>query len=148
MAVGHDKFYVFLCSEDSKDIYPQNTAQDFIVQLPERVQLSGTWSVAVAEVEYPSIFNGVAPAYLWMEIDLCDTSIVGNKKLPVLRQLPVNSDSPKDTKKRLSFDHLFHLPIRHYDFDRIHIHIREPAGHTASFAGGILYCALQISRLL
>ena len=141
-----DVFYLFLSSEDSKDLYPQNTPQDFTVQLPERIQLTGEWTLALVEIEYPTSFSRNPPASLWFEVDLCETSIVGDRKLPVLRRLPVTS-IPNNETKRLTFDPLLHLPIRQYDFDKVHIHIKEPTGLPASFADGLSSCTLQFLKV-
>ena len=114
---GQDAFYVFLSSEDCKHIYPLNTAQDFVVHLPERIKLYGHWTVALAEIKYPSKFKGDTPHWLYLEADLC----TGDGKMAVLRRLPV-------TASHLNFNPLFYLPIRHREFDKIHIHIRDPSG--------------------
>lgn len=143
--MGKDVFYMFLCSEDSKSVYPQNVPQDFMVQLPERVQLFGEWTVALLEVEYPTRFSHKKPTHLWFEMDLCDTSIVGEHRLPVLRRLPI--DASKTNKvKHLTFDTLFYMPIRQYDFNSIHILITDHTRAPASFAEGVFYCALQFVR--
>lgn len=139
-AKGQDLFYMFLSSEDCKGIYPQNTPQDFIVQLPERLRLQGSWSVALAEVTYPSDFKGVTPPWLHLEVDLCETSIVGDQKMSILRRLP-------STAQHLTFNPLFYIPMRHQEFDHVHVYIKEPSGATASFVSGLSCCTLQFVRL-
>jgi len=137
-----DVFYMYLSSEDSKDIYPRNRPHCFNIQLPERVNLTGTWTVALAEVDYPCIFNGKTPWWIIFEVTLCDASIVGNKKMSVLRRLPVENLKVN----RLSFNPMFHVPIRQQEFDNIQVYIRDPAGNQVSFAEGFLTCTLQFKR--
>ena len=76
-----EEFYIHLSSQDSKSV-PHNRPEDFRVQLPERVELQGTWVCALAEIEYtcPSPIS-MTPSLL-VNTNVCDGSMVGNTKMP------------------------------------------------------------------
>lgn len=137
---NQDRFYVFLSNEDSKTIYPQNSPQDFIVQLPERIKLYGSWSVALTEVSYPFKFRkGIVPNWLDIEVDVCEASIVGDQKQCILRRLPISG-------KHLTFNPPFFFPVRHQEIDSIHVYIKDESGAVASFTSGLSYCTLQFVK--
>ena len=138
-----DVFYLYLSSEDSKDIYSRNTPQDFILQLPERIKFIGEWSVALAEADYPNKFNGKTPDFLWFEVDLCEASIIGDRKASVLRRL---ASTQRRNQTPEAFYPMFYVPLRNYDFDQVQVYIKDPSGSTVSFAGGLSYCTLQFAR--
>lgn len=45
-------FFVTLMSNSSETMFPQNTTASFTVLLPEKITLSGSWHVALAEVHF------------------------------------------------------------------------------------------------
>jgi len=142
-----DSLYVYMSSEDSLHMYPDNTAAQFKLQLPERLKLDGgIWEVAVAEVEYPRhyIDNNRKPSGLYFEVDLCEASFVGGQKLSVLRRLPVDADNSGVTT--LTFPHMYYVRLRQPEFDSIQVYIREPSMQLASFAAGTSSCTLHLKR--
>lgn len=54
-----NSFFLTLPSTASMDIYPENTQSHYKVQLPHAVELTGTWSVALAEVQLPSLWMNI-----------------------------------------------------------------------------------------
>ena len=114
-----DNFYVHLSSDQFKDIYATNTPADFKVQLPERIELQGTWTCALAEIEYTLPTSRMSSdANLYMNTNLCDGSFLGNTKQPILRCLPVITGTYSKV-----YSHLQYYPIKAYQFDVIHIYI-------------------------
>lgn len=53
------QFYITLISNSSLDIYSQNKASSFVVQLPHKIGLTGDWVVGLAEIHYPYNFFNV-----------------------------------------------------------------------------------------
>ena len=43
-------FYIFLSSRDCLRYHPDNTAYNFTVELPERVELKGNWKVSLSDI--------------------------------------------------------------------------------------------------
>ena len=139
-----DHIFVHLSSFDSIDIYPENVPQNFKVQLPERIRLDGSWTISLAEIEYPGKFLDKKPTFLYFEVDLCETSVVGGQKRSVLRRLHV--DTHTNRKNEVTFNPLYDIPIRIQEFESIHVHIREPSWCMASFAGGFVSCTVQLKK--
>ncbi|KAJ8665885.1 hypothetical protein QAD02_007547 [Eretmocerus hayati] len=48
-----DEFYVVLKSNNSSGYFPENHASSFTALLPHELQISGSWNVALVEVQYP-----------------------------------------------------------------------------------------------
>lgn len=70
--------YLFVSSEDSLEYNPTNSTYDFTITLPQTIY--GEWEIALAEIEYPSHFWD-----LYVFCDLCDSSYVRDRTLPLLR---------------------------------------------------------------
>ena len=55
-----DDFYMFLPSNSSMDVYPNNTTGHFIVKLPQEIRLTdGAWECSLREIHYPHSWNNV-----------------------------------------------------------------------------------------
>lgn len=52
-----DQFHILLPSNSSMKYYPENTTTRFVTQLPQQIQLQGTWSVALTEIQIPLTFQ-------------------------------------------------------------------------------------------
>lgn len=55
----NNDFYLTLMSNSSLNYYPENKTSTFTVHLPQKIQLLGEWSVALAELHYPYNFFNV-----------------------------------------------------------------------------------------
>ena len=134
---GMEGFYIHLSSKDSRDMYPRNGPSDFIAQLPERVNLYGTWKCALAEIEYSCSTTDTSSSLL-VNSDLCDGSMVGDKKVPILRRFRLT----KGTYNEI-FPLLHYYPIKAYSFDTIHLYINTDTGERASFLQDTLKATLH-----
>ena len=45
------QFYLWLPSNSSSEVFPQNTLAEYQVRLPNWIQLSGDWEVALTEIQ-------------------------------------------------------------------------------------------------
>lgn len=65
-------FQVRLCSNDSLDLFPQNTSSNFRVQLPRELSLDGNnWEVALSSLHYPSEIDPISflpPQHFWIKV--------------------------------------------------------------------------------
>ena len=48
-------FYIQLLSNASSPVYPQSTMASFTNLLPDKIELDGSWEVALVEVSYPGL---------------------------------------------------------------------------------------------
>ena len=85
-------FYVLLSSEDSQLLYPGNRGNDFRVQLPQELNLSGYWDVAVSDI-YIDQAEGQTSQRLLVCCDIVDYTIVGDSLRQILRRI-----SPSDNQ--------------------------------------------------
>lgn len=51
-----NEFHIVLPSDSSMDYSPENTATRFCTTLPNHIQLSGEWAVALKEIQFPCNF--------------------------------------------------------------------------------------------
>ena len=135
-----DQFYIHLSSVDSKNLYPDNSPSAFTVQLPERINLYRTLMCALAEIEY-SCTTADPLSSLLVITDLCDSTIVGTTKIPILRRLKHSRGTYTKVYPTLQY-----YPIKTYTFDTIHLHINTYAGDRASFHQGTLKATLHFHR--
>ena len=96
-------FYCVIRNTDSKDRYPDNTMTSFRVKLDPPVTLVGMWGCGLSEITYNkktfSSLTGVADngiGSLYICSSMCDTSHVGDKRLPLLRHVPVVKHGESD----------------------------------------------------
>ena len=54
-------FYITLPSDDSKDIFPSNTAANFKTILATPISLVGEWDVALYEIHYKRLWHAINP---------------------------------------------------------------------------------------
>ena len=59
-----DDFYLFLPSNASTDIYPNNNGSSFKIALPNNYELHGDeWQVALASIIYPNTWINISQHY-------------------------------------------------------------------------------------
>ena len=54
-----ESFTIELVSNASAQIYPDKTLSSFTNFLPEQLNLDGQWEVAISEISFPSMYQGV-----------------------------------------------------------------------------------------
>ena len=54
-----NSFYLELVSSAPSQVYPQNTMASFTIFLPDKIELDGSWEVALVEVSYPDICHNI-----------------------------------------------------------------------------------------
>lgn len=54
-----ESFSIQLLSNSSMDMFPNNTAANFTVQLPRKIILNGKWRVVLTEIQHPAFFDNV-----------------------------------------------------------------------------------------
>lgn len=68
MATKTKPFHVTLPSNSSPILYADNTTASFKVELAQRMELKGEWSMALVEVQYPSTLATVLEQNSWIKV--------------------------------------------------------------------------------
>lgn len=82
--MGKDRYQFYLCSEDSENLQPQNKVTDFIVELPEPLDLPGIWEVGLYQADYRLSRQS---GNIYLCCDLCEESLIHGRQLPILQKL-------------------------------------------------------------
>ena len=132
-------FYIHLQSGDPRAYFPGNKASRFTTKLPETLHLEGRWKVALCGISYPKMRN---PTKMTVCGDMCGETIVGEKRLPLLRII----DAKK--KNSLSFNPVYYMPVRVQEMDRISIEINTAdTGEEMEFpTNGTTSCTLHFKH--
>ena len=102
-----DNVHLFLASNDSLLTHVNNTAGDFVVVLPRRYRLDGTWECTISEITFFSEFEQLTDR-IYVYADMIDDSYVRGTTLPVLRSIDVDADTMVD----ISFNPLFYIKVQ------------------------------------
>ena len=117
--------YLYLSSSDSKDVHPNNTPVDFIVDLPQPLQLDRYWEIALLDINRNNVI---------VYCDWCKESTINGSLLPVLRKM----------KKIITSPH--YVPVHPGYKARVHIYIKDHFQNNLSFIDQPLMCTLQLKR--
>ena len=82
--------YIYLSSLDFSNIHPENKANNFTIVLPQKLQLSGVWSLGLLDIDI-NIKTG-RMSQIFVVCDIVNNSYVGNQLHRVLRRVTVTSD--------------------------------------------------------
>ena len=130
-----DTFHVFLSSEDSTGIFPENSPSDFTVLLPERIRLAeGKWLCGLLSVHIPTR-SEKNPLFICS--DICSESVTGEYKLPVLARIFGTSTKPNN---------ILFIPVKKRELSSIRIYIKEKRYGIVAFDAGHSYCVLQFRK--
>lgn len=146
-----DSMYIYLQSNDSIELYPDNNGARFTVRLPKRLHMSGTWTCALCEIHIPPIHS---QGFTWtpaLPIAVCSTlcagSVLTGMHVPVLRQI-ILSDQEQREGTSLSFNPLYYIPIVQADLEAISIYLKTTPGFKFSLGDQLLYCLLHLRKEL
>ena len=53
-------FHLILPSNSSMNVYPKNTAAQYITKLPKAIELDGDWEISLKEIFIPHVFENIA----------------------------------------------------------------------------------------
>ena len=124
--------HIYLSSIDSRLAFPDNKVSAFSCLLPDHLSLSsGNWWCALLELHLPEEIQ--QPLHLCSNI--CDESIVGEFKRPILARI---------TNKWTHPNHVIYVPLKTRDLAVIHLYLYEGSGEIASLSPGTCYCTLRL----
>ena len=125
--------FLHLSPQDSLISYHENTCWDFTTDIGQQVNLSGKWAVALTEI----VFDGGKKTDLCVFSDICSSSYVSGKFLPILRIV----------NKSIIIQQPYFIPVTRSTLSQIRIYIRTGDGQIPSFAPKHLRCTLQLRSL-
>ena len=136
-----DNFYLFLASDDSPLTHVNNTAGDFVVELPRRYRLDVSWKCTISEITFVSELEQLTDRTS-VCAEVINDSYVRATTLPVLRSIDVDTD----TKVHLSFDSLCYIKVHTDELRRIRIFIRDRNLNPSRFKFDRLYCTFIFAK--
>ena len=101
----------YLHSTDSKSIHKNNTAYDFIVELPDTLYFEGKWVYRLIQCEQPSSAKKNI-----ILLDCLEFSYIRETTKPVLRVIDVADET---------FFPLINVPLKVHTLNRFHIQILD-----------------------
>jgi hypothetical protein len=128
------EFNIYCYSDNSKDVYPNNRADNFFLHLTKPVHLTGDWECGLVQFEYTS--SSDKPFFVCT--DTVMESYVGDYKLPVLRRVRV---------RNTQFSHVIYAPVKTHDFNSIRIFMRTWKNKAATMVRGRTFCTLHFRRV-
>ena len=128
-----EQFYVHLFSGDAT-----TRPESFHSELPEALLLAGAWEVALCQLQVPKVKSKTSSLFLFS--DICDNSIVGTRRLPLLRRTPL----PR--RGEVEIYHFQYVPVRLQQLRRIQVHINTTIDDPASFDIGPASCTLHFKK--
>ncbi|KAJ8309642.1 hypothetical protein KUTeg_012799 [Tegillarca granosa] len=130
-----------LRSGDCKDIYPENKAHDFKVNIAKPLHLTGNWHVSLLELTY----QGVAKppeSDVYVCSNLCGDTLVGDTELPLLRRLLIGKKT-----ENIIFNRPYGVPLKTGTFHDVRVYIRTSKNELASFLTGKVTVTLQLQKV-
>ena len=137
-----ENVYLFLASDHSLLTHVNNTAGDFVVELPRRYRLDGSWECAISEITFVSEFEQLTDR-IYVCADMIDDSYVRRTTLPILRSIDLDTD----TKVDLSFNPLCYFKVQTDELRRMRIFIRDRNLKPSRFKFDRLYCTLHFCQI-
>jgi hypothetical protein len=129
-----DTFHVYLSSEDSIATFPTNSAEDFSCLLADRLQLHNeVWQCGL--VEFRLTERPAQPTYLCSNI--CEDSIVGGYKLPVLCRVDNKNTQPS---------HVIYLRVKTSEVSVIRLYLENSSGRSEPLTNATAYCTLRFRK--
>ena len=118
-----NSFYVYTSSEDSSQYY-KNKAYDFTVYLPESLRFKGryTWEVALAEIQY-TVSGDIKSNTIEIYTDICSSSIIHDRKKPILRALTIQNFTLKATTLHKNPSPVFYVPVNKNELRQIRVYL-------------------------
>ena len=125
-----------MSSEDSKNFHPDNKPQNFTVELMERLQLDGSWEIALCDIN----FGNEISESLYVVSDICNYSYCLDSSEPILRVIyPSN-------QKFIYFSKKYYIPVRDNNIRRISLYIKNKSGENTQILTERLDVTLHLRR--
>lgn len=127
-----ERKYIYFSSDNSKDVYPTNSAFDFTVKLSDPLELPDTWLVALSEIE----FTGQKSVELYVYCEFCESNNVLDQNLPILRRVTHAGE----------VERLYFMPLNNTYIDTVRVYIRDKNHKVPSVNIQRLSCTLILQK--
>ena len=126
--------HVTLRSKANLDLFSDNTPYIFTNQFCATLNYNSKIRVALSEIHFPLNFRNDLKQYdisqIFVITDLVDDSIVGNKRLSILKVITINKHkNPKKHSQAEIFQNLFFYPITRNSINNVTIKITDTNGN-------------------
>ena len=109
---------------------------DFVVELPQVVDLAGDWEVALYQADYRFSSN-VGSMYVFC--DLCEESYIYGQQLPVLHKIKGKNSYVNATPS--------YVHVKPSQIQRIHVYVTDSKLEPISARATLLECTLVMRRV-
>jgi hypothetical protein len=118
------------------------------VYLPESLKFRGrlNWQVGLAEIQY-TLSGDIKSNMIEIYSDICSTSIIHEKKKPILRRITIQNPSLRPVTLHKNYNPIFYIPINKNEIRQIRIYIATPSGKSSTFVTGITKCTLHFKQV-
>ena len=123
MSVLKNKEYVFLRSDDSLNIYPNNRPHHFTTHLNSPLLLSEGCKVGLVEFYSPQKHS----SELCIQSSICYESSLSASATPVMRIIYPGA------KTFMQFNPIYYIPLRYTEIKDVEIYITDRDGKACSF---------------
>lgn len=142
--------YLYVSSDSSKTVYPDNNPESFTVHLEQPLDLPGTWYCGLKELYFSGEFKinkrglghlpKVAPQHLYVCTDIVEGTVVSGVYLPLLRRSVI----------RKKFEHTFLEPyyfkVVNQRLSSITVYVLDHRLKPVVFKKGPLVCLLHFKK--
>ena len=139
-------YYLVLSSNDyseTSEIYAENSADDFTIDLTETFVLSGAYECAITYLYCEKKNNNIKNQLLYLFCDICVDSYIREQRLPILKLF--------DNRVRADNNSLIqqYIPLKTNSFNKIRIYIRNSTLKPGTASGlKFVSCVLHIRKSL
>lgn len=136
--------YLYLSSDSSQRIFPNNRPCKFIIRLPEVIRLQeGKWCIALLDIDFPKFDEDYKPAYVTVETNICEASVYGDIYRPVLHRFYFN-EIRKSQPVTIGIPR--YIPVSVLNASQLEIHITDDSKNYVSFRAGATRCTLHLTK--
>ena len=121
-------------SDKDSPCFTNNSPNDFLVKIPSGLNLSGKIGLCEIHLEFNQDVKCVD-----LCCDLCDTSVVGEEGLSILRRIHV-----RRREEHITFDPIFYIPVIKPQSETLRLYLRSVQPNSSSVALKTLNCTLHI----
>ena len=139
----NNSLYVYISSDNSRHYYI-NEPYDYTVYLPETLKFrqKQQWVVGVAEIQY-TLEGDVKNNMIEIYSDICGTSIIHEKKKPILRNITILNPFLRSVVLHKNFSPTIYVPLIKNELRQIRLFINTHDGKPATCVTGITKCTLH-----
>ena len=135
--------YLYISSNTSKDIYPDNRAANFRVRLPQTLYLQGSWSIALVDIDMPKLSDNYKPQHIIFQSSVCKPCVHKDSLDPIIQRL-YYSEIRKGQAVYIAQPR--YLLVNNSILEVFDMHITDDLGNKVSFKEGSLECTLHLMK--